>query len=338
MAQKDASRLKMPTPVSPDNKLLTTEQVAMWKDNGYCLVNGLLNNSLLEQVIEDATEHYEGRKTAATFGSDGQMEFPTEFKSVNELTLNENILNAVEQLIGKDYVLSQSDLWHKSGEETKNEYDHQDQRIHMDYLNHTLVHPPQWDNPELVSLIVYLSDAETCGGQTAILPRSGESDVNYQYPYTNMPGFGSLPWKNDRAFAEKLVAENSSDMSAFRQQLYEGEYYAHFSKGSVLFYRHDTWHRGTPLKLGTDRIVCNMVFKKVNTPWVNNWNSGWARQMYTREQTVEKLVATSSVRQRTVLGFPPPGHSYWNEQTLNAVMMRYGPFGFDITPYREALE
>eukprot|EP01060_Flectonema_neradi_P026272 TRINITY_DN35165_c0_g1_i1.p1 TRINITY_DN35165_c0_g1~~TRINITY_DN35165_c0_g1_i1.p1 ORF type:complete len:353 (+),score=47.97 TRINITY_DN35165_c0_g1_i1:47-1060(+) len=332
MAEKDPAKLKDPTPVGPDRRL-TPEQVEMWKENGYCLVSGLLSSELVEKVMADAGGYYRNKSMEATFGSGGQMEFPTAFESINALTISDDILNAVEQLIGADYVLSQSDVWHKKGEDTKSDYDHQDQRIHMDYLNHTLVHPPHWNEPELVSLIVYFSDADNCAGQTAVIPRTGSSDPNYQYPYTNMPGFGSLPWKNDRKCAEAMVEAASPEMASFRSGLYDQEYYANFKVGSVLFYRHDTWHRGTPLKTGTDRIVCNMVFKKSNTPWVNTWNSGWARQMYTRDQTVEKLVATASVRQRTVLGFPPPGHPYWNQQTLNAVSLRYGPFGFDPKPY-----
>ena len=36
-------------------------------------------------------------------------------------------------------------------------------------------------------------------------------------------------------------------------------------------------------------------------------------------------------------GFPPPGHDYWTEQTLEAVEARYKPFGIDMTPYYEAV-
>ena len=36
-----------------------------------------------------------------------------------------------------------------------------------------------------------------------------------------------------------------------------------------------------------------------------------------------------------LLGFPKPGHIYWNQETLAAVEKRYGPLGFDITPYKK---
>jgi hypothetical protein len=38
------------------------------------------------------------------------------------------------------------------------------------------------------------------------------------------------------------------------------------------------------------------------------------------------------VRERNLFGFPPPGHEYWNDQTLDDVGSRYP--GMDMDPYR----
>ena len=59
--------------------------------------------------------------------------------------------------------------------------------------------------------------------------------------------------------------------------------------------------------------------------------------MYRRDKLMEKLVAEATVEQRSVLGFPPPGHKYWTPETLLAVEARYHAFGIDMTPYRAAL-
>ena len=59
--------------------------------------------------------------------------------------------------------------------------------------------------------------------------------------------------------------------------------------------------------------------------------------MYRRDKLMEKLIAQATVAQRTVLGFPPPGHEYWSPHTLAAVEARYRAFGIDMTAYREAL-
>jgi hypothetical protein len=31
--------------------------------------------------------------------------------------------------------------------------------------------------------------------------------------------------------------------------------------GTILFYRHDTWHRGTPITSGAMRVVQNLTFR-----------------------------------------------------------------------------
>ena len=42
----------------------------------------------------------------------------------------------------------------------------------------------------------------------------------------------------------------------------------------------------------------------------------------------------TDVRQLTVLGFPEPGHPYWNEETLFGVASRYPRL--DMEPWRQA--
>ena len=112
------------------------------------------------------------------------------------------------------------------------------------------------------------------------------------------------------------------------------EAYVDFRQGDILLYRHDTWHRGTPLKPGTRRLAQNMTFRVADAEWVSTLHPGWSWSAYRPSQFLEKWIATCSVLQRTVMGFPAPGNAYWTEATLAAVAARYGPLGFDPTPYR----
>ena len=116
-----------------------------------------------------------------------------------------------------------------------------------------------------------------------------------------------------------------------------GEVRARFGVGSVLFYRHDTWHRGTPLRPGTMRLAQNLTFRKASSEWISVLQPGWAWAMYRRAKQMEQLIAAASVEQRCVLGFPKPGHAYWTRETVEAVGARFGPLGMDMTPYEEAL-
>jgi ectoine hydroxylase-related dioxygenase (phytanoyl-CoA dioxygenase family) len=130
------------------------------------------------------------------------------------------------------------------------------QRIHCDYPNHSLVMPPAWEHPEVVSIIVYYDDSAVTGGQTCVVPRAGAHDPAYtaaeeeegeegQHPLLLTPGGrGDLLWVNDRDHAERYLADRHPEVAAFRREhLYPREQPVQFRAGTVLFYRHDVWHR-----------------------------------------------------------------------------------------------
>lgn len=332
----------------PSCQVLTDHDVATWRENGYCLVNDVFPEELVHRLIGEATTTYpsplsEESAKITDFGG-GAFTFPAYSDSLNELALHPRVLKAVSQLLGepdaKDVRLTQAEVWPKYGRQddgNRDEYDNADQRIHCDFPNHTLTHPPTWYQPEAVEMIVYLSRVEECLGATAIVPRTGDSDPAYQYPIYQMPGFGLLQWKNNRKVVEEYLREVDPKIAEFRAtHLYPREKRVRYQVGTVLFYRHDTWHRGTELVPGCLRLVVNMTFKRARSDWVSNLHVGWSWAMYRKTLQMEKLLASSSVEQRCVLGFPEPGHPYWNKDTLLAVAARYGKLGMDMEPYINA--
>jgi len=260
---------------------------------------------------------------------------------VNEVTLHPRILKAVSQLLSCEISrlrLTQSDLWPKQGRPGPvNQYDNWEQRIHVDYPNHYLTHPPPWDSPEAVEMIVYFDHVEESGGPTTVVKRTGPDDEVYRWPIVQTPGVGAVPWINDKTCAETYLKKHHPDLHEFREKLYAREAAVKYSPGTILFYRHDTWHRGTPVKMGALRLVMNLTFKLADSFWISGWNSCWAKAMYTPEFILETIVAKGTVDQRCVLGFPEPGHKYWTRETVEAVTARYGPLGFDPSPYLAAL-
>jgi len=327
---------------------LSKEQIDSWRERGFALVDGLVPDPLVERVRADARELYPEpgspqSETLSDFGSGGRLQFPAESDALNEITLHPNLLDAAARLLDVDVRelrLTQSDLWPKYGRKGRSgdERDNDDQRIHVDYPNHTLLHPPRWHEPEAVEMILYLTDVEECGGATAVVPRTGELDPAYRFPIVDTPGVGALEWLNDRASAESYLRDRAPEVARFRaEQLYSREVYTHYRVGTVLLYRHDTWHRGTPLRPGTMRLAQNLTFRKAASEWVSVLHPGWAWAMYRRGQPMERLVANSTIEQRCVLGFPAPGHPYWTVETVAAVLARYGPLGMNIEPYERAL-
>ena len=192
--------------------ILGEEQVCSWRDQGFVVVDGVFPGELLERTIADADEVFpaEGSPEAEAwndFGSNHEMEFPARSAALNEMTLHPRLLTAVAQLLGvgiHELRLTQSDLWPKYGRVRRSgvERDNDDQRIHVDYPNHTLVHPPCWDSPEAVEILVYLSDFERSGGATAARPPTGPDDPAHACPTGGTPGVGALPWLNGRRAAQ----------------------------------------------------------------------------------------------------------------------------------------
>ena len=332
---------------SPCTGELIDAQIRQWRTEGYTFVAGMIPDELIAELRAAAVEKYPEpgspeAEAVRDFGSFGALNFPSQTSALNELTLHPNLLKAVADLLGTEIIdlrLTQSDLWSKYGRTSKSgEQDNQDQRIHIDYPNHTLTHPAPWDKPEAVEMVVYFDHVEDTGGGTAIVPRQGPDDPAYRWPIVDSPGIGDLRYINDKSSAEAYFSEQRPELTDWRHSLYERECHVVFKPGDILFYRHDTWHRGTPLVPGNRRIVHNLTFRRANAEWISTLHIGWAWSAYRENKFLERLIAAASLDQRAVLGFPQPGSDYWCEATLAAVEARYGVFGMDVTPYREALK
>jgi len=327
------------------------------------LVNGILPQDLVEAVRRNCalSENVEGEGGigANKDNSFNGLLFPcleAQYSCVNDVTLHPHVISACSQLLAcapSELRLSQSELWSKFNNAPKavdasataaaataaaapgppSPFDtssSQDQRVHVDGFNHYLTFPTEWDKPEAVAMIVYYDDTSICGGGTCVVPRTGADDSAYhsqsegESPLLSTPGGRSdLPWLNDRTTAEAYLLENSPEVHAFRRTLYSREKQVHAEPGTILFYRLDIWHRGVPLFPGGVRRVQNMIYKRQGADWLNSWNAGSARNMYTKAQTVERIIATSTMHQRCVLGFPTAESTYWTPYTLAATKARY---------------
>lgn len=109
-------------PVQVTGGSLTPEQVTTWREQGCILVDGLLPDNVIQDAVKILEETFpEGNpnKEHNDFGSGGKMEFPCNFPPLNQITLHENIMNAVKQLLGTDDIrLTQSDAWPKYGRDS----------------------------------------------------------------------------------------------------------------------------------------------------------------------------------------------------------------------------
>jgi hypothetical protein len=72
--------------------------------------------------------------------------------------------------------------------------------------------------------------------------------------------------------------------------------------------------------------------------WANLRLLGQPNSFLAPDWAFERLLATATVAQRCLLGWPAPGQRYWSTETIAAVERRYGTLGFDGAPYRRAIE
>ena len=294
---------------------------SLWKTQGYYMVDNFFPDiqktlQRLETIPFPNTHDFGSHK--------GVLEFPTEHDFLNDITLHPDLIATCQHLLdSEDIRLIQSDIWSKTNDHTNPVNSNQDQRMHMDYPNNYLTYPPDWNNPESVAIIIYYSDSEKCGGETRLVPKLGDYDPLYKEPYDNIAGLREYPFKNDKTLVEHYFKIHHPTVYSFRQHLYEREISIPFKPGSVLFYRHDLWHRGAPTNPGHTRIVQNIGFKKANCDWITSWNKGWARKLCSSTNPLERLLMKSSNAQRVCLGIPDNKSKYWTEKTRNAMKMRY---------------
>ena len=118
-----------------------------------------------------------------------------------------------------------------------------------------------------------------------------------------------------------------------RSSLYDREEAPQFDVGEMLWYRHDVWHRGTPVNTGRIRYVINMAWTKTESPNFI-WQGGYAKHLY--YGWLEEFIATLNPYQLYSIGFPHPLSSYWCNETIAGVAARYHCYGFDINKYLTA--
>jgi hypothetical protein len=117
------------------------------------------------------------------------------------------------------------------------------------------------------------------------------------------------------------------DIDAYeaRKRAYAREVHTDTAReGSVLFYRLDVWHRGTPVHRDQVRGVHNLVWKRPDALTMlasGQWNPGMCRKLY--YGWLENVVSKLSTPQLLAIGFPPATSPYWNARTINEVQRRY---------------
>lgn len=294
---------------------LSDELCRQWETDGWCLMPSPFTAHELASAVEGlhrsfptAEEYAEARRRDESAHRpireawDAiQPRFPFDSGALNRLAMHDALIDLAEQLLGTPEVRMYQALATAKYSDGAPDYE---QLLHVDYLNHSLV-VPRPDAPyQHLELFVYLSDVTAATAATRILSRDLTSDIPVERAYLHL--------------------EEHAD-------LYAAEVPAEGPMGTVLAYRPDVYHRGVGLTApDAARFLLHVAYKPLHTDWL-----GFQCWPY-RAEGLEwyRFMQHTNVRQLTVLGFPPPGHPYWNAATLDGVAARYP--SLDMTPWREA--
>jgi hypothetical protein len=285
-----------------------------WETDGWCLVDGLFPASAVQAAQATLPGLF---PTAAEFAADTDParnepfrvdshrvmpRFPFDDDALNDLVLHDNLIDLAEQFLGLaavDLRLYQAMLSAKySGGAESDE-----QLLHVDYGNHTLVVPRHEPGYQQLEMFIYLSDVTPEMAATRMVSRRLTGDIPIERTYLSPAEYA---------------------------ELYRAEVPASGPAGSVLIYRPDVFHRGVRMTApGAARFMVHVSYKPAATDWLGSHalpNAG-------EDMAWHRLVPRATARQLTVLGFPAPGHPYWTAETLAGVAARY-PL-LDLSPWKD---
>jgi ectoine hydroxylase-related dioxygenase (phytanoyl-CoA dioxygenase family) len=300
--------------------VLDAAQRHRWHTDGWCVVEDLVDAGEIAAAQADVGDLFppaasvRAARRARDPGEGGagpgeydvrwdaaKPVFPFEGMALNRLCVHDAVIDLAEDLLGTADVRLYQGLASAKYSDGHPDYE---QLLHVDYGNHTLVVPRPDIGFQHLELFVYLSDVTPARAATRVVSRRLTGDIPVERVYLGLDDYAPL----------YAVEEPASGPA-----------------GSVLAYRPDVYHRGTSLtEEGSARYLLHVAFKPVGTDWLGY--QAWPQAAEGRAW--HRFVRHASPRQLTVLGFPEPGHPYWNAETLAGVGARYPHL--DMTSWRLA--
>jgi hypothetical protein len=287
---------------------------------GFLVLPGFLDPTEIEPALAAIPNHF---PTAAGFhdGTDerrarflgdefaGIDKFPFASVELSMLCVSPRLVALAAELLGDDDLrVTCAEAWAKYTGAT--EYD---QALHRDYLNHTIVVPSDDARYEELEMFVYLSDLADDLGATRFVSRRHTRD---------------LPAVPNFLTREGHPLEGGRFVESGHDRLYDAEASIDGPAGTVAVFTTSTFHRGTAMRReGGARYTLHVCFRPAAAEWEQR--RGWADRSH--ERAWYQFIERATPAQRSLFGFPPPGHPYWTDATRRGVQARYP--GIDLAPY-----
>lgn len=296
--------------LNPVSGAITPEQRRCWEIDGWCVLDRAIPSELLASARVAAARLFPSAEAMAAEGEDTARwrtwdaawpEFPFRSRSLNAIAVGDVMTDLARALLGTDDVRMYMAIATAKYAGQPSEYN---QLLHVDFPNHTLTVPRPEAGYHQVETFVYLTDVGPDNGATRFVSRTRTHRVPVEEHTLSYERYGAL--YDDRA-----------DASA--------------PAGSIVVYRPDVYHRSVDF---TDPARARFMLHVSYRPAAAEWGGyqAWPFKGFSAEW--HDFVQQASPRQLAVLGFPPPGHPFWTDETLAGVAGRYP--GLDLAPWRAA--
>jgi len=292
-----------------DNTRITDAHAAILKRHGYVIVPKFLNPEEVAAARREMLLYFPTAEELAErpnrFGwvhddpENLQIEFPFAADVLNHNSTHPDIISFVERLLGtREVLLSQAAIWAKyAGTATF------EQTMHLDYEGNTLVVPRDDGDFRQVNMILYYSDVPAGLGPTFVASQEKTKAQGLWPPFRPRKKYPELYREEKPVLAEA---------------------------GDLLIFSMRTFHRAGELTADAGvRFSHHLVYRGAS----HAFNGYHQYSHFGEKPEMQRFVERATPRQREMLGFPPPGHSYWTKETLDAVAMRYP--GMDMGPYKK---
>ena len=289
---------------------ITEAHAAHYREHGYAVVDNFLREEELTGALDDLREVLPGwveycedpTRPAPVFPSQSRASttvFPYRGDRLNAITMHPELRRFAAENVGHgDIFCEQSHLHAKyRGSDLD-----RDQAMHCDFANHTLAYPPDLPEYWQTAYLVYYTEVTAELAPTAV-----------------------CSWRH---YPEKIRWPGVYRRREERPEIFDNERRIIVPAGSLFIYSMRTFHRGTTFKADGGRIAQFITYAPAAWKWLGivGWSAHGVKPEFRR------WMERATPAERELLGFPPPKHPYWTEETIAGVSARYP--GMDMAPYR----
>ena len=292
---------------------MTPERRRAWEEDGWCVLERAVPADLLGSAQAAVSKLFPSAERMTSADPDEATErwrtwdaswpeFPFRSRSLNRLVVGDLMIGLAQDLLGTDDVRIYLAIASAKYAGQPSDYN---QLLHTDFPNHTLTVPRADAGYQQMEAFVYLNDVGPGNGATRFVSRQRTRTIPVE--------------RHTLSFAEF-------------PDLYDDPGEASAPAGSIVVYRPDVYHRSSDFTDPTQaRFMLHVAFRPAAMEW--GGYQAWPYKGFSPEW--HNFVQQAEPQQLAVLGFPPPGHQFWTDETLAGVAGRYP--GLDLSPWVAAV-